>query len=220
MACLSRCTLFIKAIVPTFYALICLSLKSNTLKALLVKGKNITGKHNIAAAGKLQERWRQPESSVGARALQTHMGSLLINMVPIPNPKYFFILWQNIRSVWQFFSIKLTSKRFKLHTNKYLHMHIYMVPNSEVLSSAFYHIHFMESKVILSVAQLQAVFSCLVRAKESRHYTAPHRPPELWSWSQQNLTHTDTNTQADTHTSDCTSMLLSVSSQTELKSLS
>lgn len=94
-------------------------------------------------------------------------------------------------------------------------MHIYMVPNSAVLSSAFYHIHFMESKVILCVAQLQAVFSCLVRAKESCHYTAPHRPPELWSWSQQNLTHIDTNT----HTC-CTSRLVSVSSQTELKSFS
>lgn len=45
-----------------------LSVKSNALKAFLVKGKNISLENNTAAAGKLQERWRQPESSAGTGA--------------------------------------------------------------------------------------------------------------------------------------------------------
>lgn len=51
---------------------------------------------------------------------------------------HFFPLWQNMNlCMLIFFPIKVTLKCFKLHKNKYLHVHIYIVPNSTVLSFHF-----------------------------------------------------------------------------------
>lgn len=84
-------------------------------------------------------RWRQPESSAGPQGLQYLMTNMLIPQVwdkhGTNTSSKILLLWENIRSVRQFVLYKINFRMFQ-KAYRYLHVHIYILPNSAV-SPAF-----------------------------------------------------------------------------------
>lgn len=109
--------------------------KTKHTESICSQRQNTSMENTTLQLQESSRRWRQPESSAGPQVLQYLMTNLLISQVwdkhGTNTSSKLLLLWENTRSVWQFFLYKINFRIFQM-AYRYLQVHIYMLPSSAV----------------------------------------------------------------------------------------